>query len=348
MKRLWLPVLVLLGLTACAGNPDTAQESVQVIAMDTVMVFTAYGEHSTHAAFAAESMAYELEECLSRTDEKSDIARLNSAPAGVPVELDGAAAQLLSAALEWEEKTGGAFDPTLAAVSSAWGFTEDSFRVPSPKEISDLLAHTGGEHVRLTEKTASHDEGTEVDLGGIAKGYVADKAAEIFDENQIPRGLVDLGGNIYARGARPDGGGWRVGIRDPKNPGAADAYVGILTLQDSFAVTSGGYERYFEEGGKTYHHILDPSTGYPAESGLLSVTVTARRQEGALTGTMCDALSTALFVMGEEAAVDFWRTSADAFDLILVTEDGRVLVTGGIEENFAAGEENGYTYERIS
>jgi thiamine biosynthesis lipoprotein len=316
--------------------------------MDTVMIFTAYGEKSTHAALAAEDRVQELDELWSRTKEDSEISRLNSAPAETPVELSEVTAQALEAALRWSDLTGGAFDCTLAPVSSAWGFTEDSFRVPSQAELQELLTYVGSDKVHLEGNRASHAEGTQVDLGGIAKGITSDIVADIFEENGVPRGTVSLGGNVYVCGDRVDGEPWRVAIQDPRQPETANAYACVLNLMDAFAVTSGGYERYFEENGKTYHHILDPSTGYPAESGLLSVTVVAQRQAGAGTGAMCDALSTALFVMGEEQALDFWRSSEADFELVLVTEDGRVVVTDGLADRLVTTEDSGYAYEIVS
>ena len=120
----------------------------------------------------------------------------------------------------------------------------------------------------------------------------------------------------------------------------------MLELTDAFAVTSGGYQRYFEQNGKQYHHILDPATGYPADSGLASVTVVAPADQW--NGTMCDAYSTALFVMGEERALDFWRDHQSAFELVLVTGDGRVVVTGGLADRFTPVEDSGYAYETVS
>lgn len=349
-----------VGLTACGmepADPNTAQESIQVIAMDTVMIFTIYGEKSTHAAYAAEDEVRRLEALLSRTDADSQVSALNSA-GGQQVTVDGEVLRLLNAAGLYSEVTGGAFDISIAPVVSAWGFTEDAYRVPDQAELDELLSHVGMEHVHAGNADGTWlDEGTKIDLGGIAKGYVTDVIAKILEENNIPRATISLGGNVLVWGDRPDGTPWVVGIQDPARTDVADSYAGYLRLTDAFAVTSGSYQRYFEEDGKRYHHIIDPATGRPAESGLTSVTVVERRERDEAgnvsgSGTECDALSTALFVMGEEKALEFWHTQREtrgaAFDLVLVTEDGRVVVTDGIADVFEPDETSGYTYETVS
>ena len=197
--------------------------------------------------------------------------------------------------------------------------------------------------------TARLGPGQSVDLGAIAKGYAADQLCKVFDANEIPRALADLGGNVLAWGDRPDGAPWRVGIQDPAHPDDKNALVGVLEIVDSFAVTSGSYQRYFEQDGKRYHHIIDPATGYPADSGLTSVTLVAGTGSG--SGAMCDAYSTALFIMGEEKALDFWRSQLNGslFSLVLVTEDGRVVVADKINRfAFAPNEDSGYAYETAS
>lgn len=209
-----------------------------------------------------------------------------------------------------------------------------------------MLAHVGMEHIHLTEDTATLDPGTQIDLGAIAKGYASDQLGALFQRSGVERGWVSLGGNVLAWGSRPDGDPWEVGIQDPAHPDESSALVCSLFLQDAFAVTSGSYQRYFEQDGKRYHHILDPKTGAPAESGLVSVTVVADYAPG--NGTMCDALSTALFVMGEEDALSFWRSGTYDFELVLVTEDGRVLVTEGLADRYAPAEGSTYVFETVS
>ena len=231
-------------------------------------------------------------------------------------------------------------------MSSACGFTTDSFREPSQAELDALLAHAGMEHVHVSGDTVALDSGTQIDLGAIAKGYAADRVLDLYRQAGLERGWAALGGNVAALGCRPDGEPWEIGIQDPAQPDDGNAYAGLLYLEDACAVTSGSYQRYFEQDGRRYHHILDPATGAPADSGLLSVTVVADAAEG--SGAMCDALSTALFVMGEEQALDFWRTGGLDFQLVLVTEDGRVVATAGLEGRFAPAEGSGYTYETVS
>jgi thiamine biosynthesis lipoprotein len=228
----------------------------------------------------------------------------------------------------------------------AWGFTTDSYQVPPQAELDRLLANMGMEHVYTEGDAARLDEGTRIDLGGIAKGYASDCLVQVFENYEVERGWASLGGNVVAWGTRPDGAPWKVGVRDPKHT-EQEVLVGMIGLENAFAVTSGGYERFFEENGKTYHHILDPKTGYPADSGLVSVTVVADCETPG-NGAMCDALSTALFVMGEEAALEFRRSSGYAFDLVLVTADDRVVVTDGIAEQFMFNEESEYRYEIVT
>lgn len=359
MKHLTAYVfLMLLLLSGCGAqlSPDEAQESIQVIAMDTAMLITTYGERSPAAAYACEDVIRDLEATLSRTVEDSEVSRLNNA-GGEAVEVSGDLRNILSQSTRYYEETGGAFDITVAPVASAWGFTTDRFQIPPQTELDRLLPLVDGSAVSQTEPPAGSGEaafaalgpGQSIDLGAIAKGYAADKLVGVFQEYEVPRGLAQLGGNVLAYGDRPDGTPWRVGVQDPAKPDDKNAFVGVLELTDAFAVTSGGYQRYFEQDGKTYHHIIDPATGYPADSGLTSVTVVAGT--GAGSGAMCDAYSTALFIMGEEKALDFWRSQLNGalFSLVLVTEDGRVVAadkTGRF--TFTPNEDSGYAYEVVS
>ena len=167
---------------------------------------------------------------------------------------------------------------------------------------------------------------TLIDFGGIAKGYTGQKLAELFQEYGVSSALVSLGGNIQAIGTKPDGNSWKVGIRDPK--GGQQDYIGVLSVENQAVVTSGGYERYFEENGETYIHIINPRTGYPADGDLLSVTIVSK------DGTLADGMSTALYIMGYEKACQFWRQHREEFNVILVTDDGKIHISENLKGNF--------------
>lgn len=349
MKRGFAAVLAALAAALLLCGCSAKDASAQFIAMDTSISLRFSGAKAAAAVAAAETRLRDLESLLSRTLPDSQVSRLNDA-AGAPQAVDPRVRALLAAAQDYAALTGGAFDATIAPVVSAWGFTEAEFRVPARDELDALLSCVGADRIDLQGETAALMPGTQIDLGGIAKGYATDLMRALCDEYEITSGTVALGGNIYVRGTKEGGALWQIGVQDP----AGSGLVGIVGLTDAYAVTSGGYQRYFEKDGAVYHHIIDPATGCPADSGLTSVTViaSAAPEDGADglpgNGTMCDALSTALFVMGEEAALEFRRSSGLDFDLVLVTEDGRVVITDGIAQHFTEQEENGYRYETVS
>jgi len=360
MLSLLFAAAMAASLTACgaAGGSSSASSAAsssgadpataELFAMDTVMDLTAYGDNGQAAVDDSSAEIQRLEKLLSRTDADSQISALNNA-GGAAVDTGSETAGLIGESLAYSAAVDGAFDITIAPVVSAWGFTTDSYQVPSQAELDKLLTRVDYRRVQVSGSTVTLGAGQSVDLGGIAKGYTSDRVAELFAQDGVSSGMISLGGNVYVCGSKPDGSAWRVGVQDPNN---SESYVGVLALTDAFAVTSGGYQRYFVQDGKTYHHIIDPSTGYPAENGLISVTVVAgaNAQEGTVSGsgTMCDAFSTSLFVMGEEKALDFWRSGKYDFGLVLVTDDGRVLVTKNISGQFTEEKDSGYSYEVVS
>ena len=335
---LLLVCLLALSLTAC-GAPKT--ETLDIFSMDTYMSLVAVGDGAFDVLQQTANEINTLEQRLSRTIDTSDVAQLNANGTAV---LSNDTAALLRSALEYSAETNGAFDVTIAPLVALWGITTDSPRVPSQAEIDALLPLVGSEHVRLDGDTAALDEGCTIDLGGIGKGYASDKAAELFAGSSISGGFVSLGGNVYVHGTTAEGKPWNVAIQDPNN---TEGFACTLHLSDAFVVTSGGYQRYFTApDGTVYQHIIDPATGWPVQNGLLSVSIVTRRADGG-TGTMADAYSTALYVMGEDGAVDFWRQQG-TFDMVLVTEDGRVLYTPGLQDCFSETEGSGYDYQLLA
>ncbi|MGI5889136.1 MAG: FAD:protein FMN transferase, partial [Oscillospiraceae bacterium] len=223
-------------------------------------------------------------------------------------------------------------------LTELWGFSTGEYRVPSQEEISDALLHVGPEHASVSGETITLDEGTKIDLGAIAKGYLGDKLREILVEDGVSSAMLSLGGNIVLIGSKGSRD-WQVGLEIPE-PDRGNGIYAVLSVSDTNVVTSGAYKRYFEEDGKTYGHIIDPSTGYPAESGLSSVTVVCE------SGTKADVLSTALYVMGLKKAEEFWRENG-GFEAVFTDMDGNVYVTSGLEDSFKLSGDWAEGYEVI-
>ena len=332
MRNRILPVLLALLLllpSGCQKAPEPAE--LTTFAMDTMMRFTLYGEEAQTGAVLAQipTQLGALEAELSATREDSDIFRIDRAE-GQPVEVRASVSELLSDALELCRITGGALDITAYPAVKAWGFTTGEHRVPDEEELAALAAKIDYAAVGSDGPTVTLPAGMELDVGAVAKGYAGDLLAEAVRTNDISSALLDLGqSTIVAIGTKPGGKPWRIGIRDP----AGESYLAVVELTDMSLGTSGGYQRYFEQDGVTYWHILDPDTAAPARSGLSSVTVVA---PSALT---CDGLSTALFVMGLEEGTQFWRDHPELeFEAIFVTESGEIFRTAGLEGRFSLAE----------
>ena len=291
--------------------------------MDTYMTITAYGENAETAINEASERISSLEKLWSVTDENSEIYKINHS-GGISTEISGETAALLGLMLDTSGSTDGALDCTLYPVLSEWGFTTGEYRIPSEERLSELLSRTGWEKIVLDGQAVTVPENMQLDLGAAGKGQAGMLAAEILRENGVSSALLDLGGNIQTIGTKPDGSRWKLGIRSPFDEGT----LAVIEVSDCAVITSGGYERFFVgDDGETYWHILDPKTGKPARSGLASATVIGR------DGAVCDALSTAVFVMGADKAGELWRQKKD-IDLILVTDSGEILITEGISDRF--------------
>ncbi len=307
--------------TAAPSTPQKADTSF--FAMDTYISMTAYGEGGAKALADAQNLVTDAERRLSVTDTGSEIYKLNHRQAD-SAEVSEETAALLRFALTMADETGGTLDPAIYPVLTAWGFTTDHHQIPSQEQLDALLPLVDYHQIQLHDHTVTLAPGMEIDFGAIAKGYTGQQAADLVRREGISSAILNLGGNVQAIGAKPDGSPWRVGLQSPWG----HEYLGILSIKDLAVVTSGSYERFFVgEDGKTYHHIIDPKTGYPADNGLVSVTIIGP------DGGLCDALSTALFVMGPEKAAAYWQSHRD-FDMILVTGDHEMMITKPIHDHF--------------
>lgn len=314
-------LLLLMVLTGCGLTP--AAHERQFTAMDTFMFLTAYGPAGEAGVDRVQNDILLLDRLLDVTEEDSEVYALNHRTAGT-VSLSPELTALLEQALLLAHQTGGAFDPTVYPLVQAWGFTSDTRQVPEQERLDRLLTLVDHEAVRLEGNRLSLPGEMQLDFGGIAKGWAGDRAAQLLRGEGVTSAILRLGGNIHTIGSKPDGTPWRVGIQDPDT----GASLGVVSVIDRAVVTSGSYERYFVQDSQSFHHILDPDTGRPADTGLASVTVIGDY------GTRCDALSTALFVMGPERAADFWRTHRD-FEAVFIHTDGHVTITAGAQPIFS-------------
>lgn len=331
--NLFFAILVFIVILAVWGNgarqkrlAETAHEK-SLFAMDTYFSLRAYGPNAEAGLTLCEDRVRELEKLLSVTAEGSDVWRIDQEQAASVAE---DTFRLIGEALRIGEQTDGALDITLYPVLRAWGFTTGDYRIPEKQELAELL--TAVDYRAVALEGGSHSvtvpEGVQIDLGAVAKGYTGDVLIDILRQQGVTSAILDLGGNVQTLGTKPDGTPWRVAVR---NPFDRSQVAGVLEVNDMCVITSGGYERYFTgEDGQIYWHILDPVNGMPARNGLVSVTVVGEQ------GVRCDALSTALFVMGKDRAVAFWKQQGD-FDMILITEDGELILTEGLRDCFESG-----------
>lgn len=314
------------------GEDVTAEEepeTIEVYAMDTYMTLSAYGENAGKALSESEAEIKRIDAMLSTGSEDSEISKLNKSK---KAEVSEETFSLIERAKTIGLDTGKVFDISVYPVMQAWGFTDKNYRVPEKAELEELLKSVDVSKVDLDEQNheVSFDDKMAIDLGGIAKGYTSARIIQIMKDNGVEHALINLGGNVQVLGKKPDGSDWRVAIIDPENQ---EQYIGGVAVSDKAVITSGGYQRYFDKDGERYFHIIDLSDGFPARNGLTSVTIVSD------DGTLADALSTSLFIMGPEKAADYWKKNAEDFDAVLVEDDGTVLVTEGLRDSYFSDRE---------
>lgn len=329
-KKTGYYILLIAALILVAGcivqtvvNPAGQVCEKQLFAMDTYMTFQARGENAEEAVDAAIEEVKRLDALLSTGSASSEVYGINSNGGGTVSEDTKA---LLERSIEFYESTEGLFDVTIYPLMELWGFASKEYHVPTETELQTVLAGVGASKIQFDGENVVLAEGQKIDFGGIAKGYASAKVMEIFKSYGIENAMVSLGGNVQTLGENESGQPWNIGIRDPK--GDVNDALGTVRVSGKAVVSSGGYERFFEEDGNTYIHILNPKTGYPADENLVSVTIISE------DGTLADAMSTSVYLMGLEKASDYWREHSKEFEMILITEDGSIYATEGISESF--------------
>ncbi len=300
MKRLRIALILIMICFILFGlylsKTGKKEYSKSEFLLDTACSVTFYGKDAKEGAEAVFDEIRRIEGLMSMYKPDSDISRINSAQAGEKVKVSTDTYNVIKTALEICEKSGGAFDITVAPVSKLWNFTGENPKVPSQEEIQKALTTVNYENIVLSENNTvtKKNSNTQIDLGGVAKGYAGDCGKKVAQTYNLTGGIIDLGGNIVCFGENPNSnnGKWVVGIQVPFK--ASGTYKNTIEISSGSVVTSGNYQRYFKQDNKLYHHIIDPKTGYPKEQDYNSVTIVS---DNAL---MADCLATAVYVMGEE------------------------------------------------
>ncbi|MBE6612441.1 MAG: FAD:protein FMN transferase [Ruminococcaceae bacterium] len=331
MKKILLILTILLALTAC-GCRHAARSSFY---MDTVITWDITHVSADALIDASEAITANVETMLSLHLEASAVSGLNRGETVRHPEL----AELLRITKSVAEAAGGAYDVTVAPLVQLWNVAhpDTDWTPPTEDEIADLRSlvdyrqiHIESDARAMPEWSVTLDDGASIDLGGIGKGYALGKCAAMLTGKNA-RGTVSFGGNIAVVGQKDDGSDWRVGVKDPAAP---DTLCAILEIPSGIVAVSGGYERFAEYNGVRYHHIIDPATGHPADSGVASAAIWVKTAD-ARNGAVADALSTALFIMGEDGAAQLYAEHIFDFEYFLVLDDGSFVVSEGLCDRFA-------------
>lgn len=315
---IFIIVILLTILSACTGTQDVKISKSDFV-LNTVATITIYDNSDEKIIDDCFDLCRYYESLFSRTDENSEIYKLNTRQI---CEVSDETAELIAIGLEYGEISKGKFDITIEPLSSLWNFTADAPTVPSEEDIHEARSHVDYNAVSVSGNTVTFaNDYTRLDLGAIAKGYIADKVKELLISRGVKKAIINLGGNVMCIGGKTATSGFTIGIQYPFGDGS----IASVSVSDLSVVTSGTYERYFEEDGKLYHHILNPETGYPVDNNLLSVSIIG---ENSCT---CDALSTTLFALGKEDGTALIE-SMDGYYAIFITDEYKLYVTTGAEE----------------
>lgn len=316
-------ISMLICITGCTRNTEPITQTG--FYFDTVIQVTLYDTRDTSVLDGCFSLADTYENMLSATIEGSDVWRINHSN-GVPVTVSEDTVSLIQTALRYAELTDGKIDPTILPVSELWNFGSDSTpHIPDEASLKEALTHVSYKTVTIDENTVTlSDPQAAIDLGFIAKGYIADRMKDYLLKQGVHSACINLGGNVMTIGSKPDGSPFKIGIQEAFAEEGVTAAV--INICDISAVTSGIYERYFYENDVLYHHILDTATGYPVENDIASVTILSPSSVDA------DALSTTCYCLGVQESIRF-ISSMDDVEYMFLMKDGSRHVSDGFPLN---------------
>ncbi|WP_202710654.1 FAD:protein FMN transferase [Sporosalibacterium faouarense] len=321
-------IIITTALSGCTDNQQPTETlSKDSFMLGTFVVVTLYDHQNEEIIDKVFNRFDEIENRMSINIETSDVSKINDNAGIKPVKVHDDVYYVLKKAKEFAQISHGAFEPTIGPLVKLWGIGTEHERIPSEGEIEENLLKIDYNKLELMEDNMVYlsEPGMVLDLGGIAKGYAADEAKKILLENKVESAIIDLGGNIFAVGSKPNGDAWRIGIQDPYR--VRQKHVGIVQDEDISVVTSGNYERYFEKDGVRYHHIIDSKTGYPARNNVAGISVLSD------TSIQGDGLSTAFYVLGVEEGLKL-ANSLDEIEIIYITKDKKLYLSKGVKDKF--------------
>jgi thiamine biosynthesis lipoprotein len=314
----------ILLLSGCSGLPRERSQTYTDTLFDTVISVQIFDSVDEDVLKGCEKLCKKYDSMFSNKIEDSEISRINSA-GGNPVEVSKETIKLIKKGIYYSEMSDGVFDITIAPVSNLWDFKAETPLVPSPEAIAEAVSHVNYENIIIRDNTVKlTDPHAGIDLGAIAKGYIADRIKDYLEEEGVRHAMINLGGNVLAMGSKLDGSDYNIGIQEPFDETGEP--ITSVKISDKSVVTSGIYQRYFKADGKIYHHILDPNTGYPCENNLYSVTILT---DSSLTA---DALSTTCFLLGYDRGMKLIN-QLDNVDAVFITNDNQIHYSKNFQNN---------------
>ena len=314
----------ILLLSGCSGLPRERSQTYTDTLFDTVISVQIFDSVDEDVLEGCEKLCKKYDSMFSNKIEDSEISRINSA-GGNPVEVSKETIKLIKKGIYYSEMSDGVFDITIAPVSNLWDFKAETPLVPSPEAIAEAVSHVNFENIIIRDNTVKlTDPHAGIDLGAIAKGYIADRIKDYLEEEGVRHAMINLGGNVLAMGSKLDGSDYNIGIQEPFDETGEP--ITSVKISDKSVVTSGIYQRYFKADGKIYHHILDPNTGYPCENNLYSVTILT---DSSLTA---DALSTTCFLLGYDRGMKLIN-QLDNVDAVFITNDNQIHYSKNFQNN---------------
>ena len=314
----------ILLLSGCSGLPRERSQTYTDTLFDTVISVQIFDSVDEDVLKGCEKLCKKYDSMFSNKIEDSEISRINSA-GGNPVEVSKETIKLIKKGIYYSEMSDGVLDITIAPVSNLWDFKAETPLVPSPEAIAEAVSHVNYENIIIRDNTVKlTDPHAGIDLGAIAKGYIADRIKDYLEEEGVRHAMINLGGNVLAMGSKLDGSDYNIGIQKPFDETGEP--ITSVKISDKSVVTSGIYQRYFKADGKIYHHILDPNTGYPCENNLYSVTILT---DSSLTA---DALSTTCFLLGYDRGMKLIN-QLDNVDAVFITNDNQIHYSKNFQNN---------------